>query len=153
MFHHTLVQPDYVDDANMDVPMQPHSPGETIHQSLTPKKTTPKADQFKIARETTNETLQILSSIQPNQFKLYNDALQILNNQMLSNIPGKDVLSSLSQLENRERATTSHAPLAALPPETLDMQIIQAEMPQQHAATLGEIQVGRVQPNALYEPE
>ena len=136
--------------------MQPHSPGETLHQSPPPsRKAAPtdwKADQFKVARETTNETLQILSSLQPNQFKLYNDALEMLNNQMLSDIPGNHVLSSLSQLENREQTTTSTSDTAVttLPQETLDMQITQAEMPQQNEEdNYTEVPLVQLQPGPL----
>ena len=53
-----------------------------------------------------------MSSIQQNQLKFYNEALEIFVNQMLLYIPGKDVLSFLS------RQTTF----------TLDMDVIQAEI-------------------------
>ena len=71
---------------------------------------------------------------------------------MLSDIPGNHVLSSLSQLENREQTTTSTSDTAVttLPQETLDMQITQAEMPQQNEEdNYTEVPLVQLQPGPL----
>ena len=48
MFHHTLVQPDYIHDANIDVPTRPRSPGETLQQSSPHRKAASKTEQNKV---------------------------------------------------------------------------------------------------------